>query len=432
MCPYIFLLDYSSSLLSLESALNKSFNRCQDLSKQVNMSMAITSITYLHHLLRSKYHNSSSGKKRRIIDDDDDDDDKLNVTLMITNTMNLLSNYSNRQDDFLYQVLYSLFNIAMIIGQQQLHHPDLNDIILSIDGLKYSFSKLIANQSQSRHVYIDKFLRDFLLWILSAKGPEPNQLHNILMTKDLFNLFLIMEMSHREKLVIDTVKSFSLVIEDKLKKKVIKSAECQMLVSKAFSSIKQLLPIKLAIQTIASSFMFTFSRAPFRVQSLTEVATYINETSTGDDIEMLIFGRICDVMMLDGTETVRLKSLTVLKDLLDITKINKEVYRVLLLKLRDTSSKVRVECFKLLKSIKINDVCDILLRNELLLALKYIMKLSSLIPIIIDNDEDKQFINNIIKACANTSNNINFNEELQVPTLATIPINMKKNIAFYL
>jgi len=161
---------------------------------------------------------------------------------------------------------------------------------------------------------------------------------------------------------------------------------------------------------------------------LVEISSYINETSIGDDIEKLIIGKICDQLMLDGTESVRLKALTLLKNLLDIIVINKEIYRVLLLKLRDTSQKIRTECFKLLKSIKINDVSDILLRNELILALKYIMKISLLIPIDFDNNDDKNFLNNIMKACFN--NNTNYNEELQIPSLATLPPNMKKNVIF--
>ena len=149
-CPYLVLFDknrYSSS--SPQSELGQLLNRSNDLSKGINMAMAIICITYLHQLSISKDHTGFVKKRkrqnfRRIIDNSDEDDDKLNITDMLHKTVKLIRKYADNQADFIYQAMHIVFTVSIVIGQHQQQHQD-NTIKITLNGLKSSLAMLILS-----------------------------------------------------------------------------------------------------------------------------------------------------------------------------------------------------------------------------------------------------------------------------------------------
>ena len=439
-CPYLILFDQSYQPLSSQSRLSHLLSRSQNLSTEVNMSAAITVFAYLQQLVISTCHTEYGKKRtrppvkaRRIIDDDDEDDDlnirKLNVAGMLNKMNKLIRKFKESRDDYDYLVLHIAFSISILIGQHQVISNN-NRISITIEALKATLNSLFANNYDNSKVV--KYLRDFMLWLISEKGPEVSQLPNLHLASSLFQ-FILSE-NCPENVIVDTFKYACHMIEDQLRRKSKTAAFCSSLLSRSFSIIKLFLPSKLAIVVVSQSFIKAAGRAQFRLSAIKELPDYIINERLDEATNQLAFTQIYDVLMLDGTESVRLKTLQILKDITKITKIDKETYRILLLKLRDKSPKVRSECFKLLKSFSISDICDILSVNELITAARYIFKIQSLIPMDTTNDDDKAFLRALLSACLDTNENKLdvISRDLQIVPVDHIPANATKNVIMFL
>lgn len=262
------------------------------------------------------------------------------------------------------------------------------------------------------------YLKSYFVWKLSATaGGSTNQQ----LSSRLFKLYTseYHEVKEVETLLATTLKEYVIQLENE-------DAAVGKKIENAFNTVKQILSPKIAVYVLYEGAAYISTKVAHRIASLTVIASYIDyeafikemkATTTNnssdnaaiDDVTIngnssrvilkLVWQPMLDALMLDTSEVVRIKVLTMIMNF-DQVVMTQDVYRVLLRKYNDTSNKVVSLAQEAIENyLGVDWPAAHLAPEEFLLSTKYLWQCFSTVPIEKSSKSSMNFLVAMTRKC---------------------------------